>query len=103
MIIDAVLAGRRSRIILEPDASRIRRVRANRLARMRFGSLVSAVFLRRGTLRMSSPSVVSMDRAASSDTELLTPNASGPAPSDGAHPAGENGAASTATSGDENS
>ncbi|HEX7978795.1 MAG TPA: glycogen/starch synthase [Gemmatimonadaceae bacterium] len=52
---------------------------------------------------MSSPSAVSMDRAASSDTELLTPNASGPAPSDGAHPAGENGAASTATSGDENS
>jgi len=48
-----------------------------------------------------------MDRAASSDSELLTPNASGPAPSDGAHPAGENGtengAAPTATSGDENS
>jgi len=63
---------------------------------------------------MSSPSVVSMDRAAASpDTELLTPDASGPAPSDGAHPAGENGAEpgaengaapnTTTTSGDENS
>jgi len=61
---------------------------------------------------MSSPSVVSMDRAASPDTELLTPDASGPAPTDGAHPAGENGAANgvengaapnATTSGDENS
>jgi starch synthase len=57
---------------------------------------------------MSSPSVVSMDRAAaSSESELLTPNASGSAPSDGAHPAGENGAANgaapNATPGDENS
>ena len=52
---------------------------------------------------MSSPSAVSMDRAASSDSELLTPDASGPAPSNGAHAAGENGAASNATSGDEDS
>jgi hypothetical protein len=57
---------------------------------------------------MSSPSVVSMDRAAASpDTELLTPDTSGSAPSDGAHPSGENGAengaAPTTTTGDENS
>jgi len=56
---------------------------------------------------MSSPSVVSMERAASPDTELLTPDTSGPAPSDGAHPAeengAENGAAPRTTSGDENS
>src|SRR5690349_15867362 len=98
MIIDAALSGRRSRIILESDASRLKRVCADRLAHTRFVSLVSAIFLRRGTLLMSSPSVVSMDRAAASpDTELLTPETSAPAPSDGAHPTGENGVSSTAT------
>jgi len=44
-----------------------------------------------------------MDRAATSDTELLTPNTSGPASPDEAHSAGENGAASSTTEGDENS
>jgi starch synthase len=44
-----------------------------------------------------------MDRAAASpDTELLTPETSAPAPSDGAHPTGENGVSSTATASDEN-
>ena len=54
---------------------------------------------------MSSSSIVSMDRAPSSDTELLieTPSVSGPASTDGGHPAGENGTASSTTSGDENS
>src|SRR4051812_2997600 len=54
---------------------------------------------------MSSPSLVSMDRVPSSDTEVLieAPIASDPASSNGGHAAGENGTASSTTTGDENS
>jgi len=54
---------------------------------------------------MSSPSLVSMDRVPSSDTEVLieTQIASDPASSNGGHAAGENGTASSTTTGDENS